>query len=214
MTAPLTFDGPDSGPREKILVLTHGAGASSSHPSLADLARLIGERGVRVARFDLPYMRRAAETGRRAWPPDDEEVLVGAWVEVLRELAPTNRLIIGGRSLGGRVASVLADAAEVAGLVCIGYPFHPPRREGLVRTAHLREIATPTLIVQGERDPYGAREEVADYQLSPNLRLCWITDGDHGLTPRKRSGVSEQQNFAAAADAIAAFVKGLPQGGR
>ena len=209
MAAPLSFDGPEPGPRGKILVLTHGAGASSSHPSLAEPARLIGERRVCVARFDLPYMRRAAATGRRAWPPDDEDVLVGAWVEVLRELAPTSRLIIGGRSLGGRVASVLADAAEVAGLVCIGYPFHPPRREGPVRTAHLREIATPTLIVQGERDPYGTREEVAGYQLSPNVRLHWIADGDHGLTPRKRSGVSEQENFAAAADAIATFVRGL-----
>ena len=79
-----------------------------------------------------------------------------------------------------------------------------------MRTAHLREIATPTLIVQGERDPYGTREEVAGYQLSPNVRLCWIADGDHGLSPRKRSGVSEQQNFAAAADAIAEFVTSLP----
>lgn len=209
MTVPLTFDGPEPGPRGKILVLTHGAGASSSHPSLAELARLIGERGVRVARFDLPYMRRAAATGRRAWPPDDEEVLVGAWVEVIRELAPTSRLVIGGRSLGGRVASVLADAAEVAGLVCVGYPFHPPRRESPVRTAHLREIATPTLIVQGERDPYGAREEVAGYRLSPNVQLRWIANGDHGLAPRKRSGVSERENFAAAADAIAEFVRGL-----
>ena len=192
-----------------MLVLTHGAGAPSSHPSLAELARLIGGRGVRVARFDLPYMRRAAAAGGRAWPPDDEEVLVGAWVEVMRELAPASRLVIGGRSLGGRVASVLADAAEVAGLVCIGYPFHPPSREGPVRTAHLRGIATPTLIVQGERDPYGTREEVSAYRLSPNVRVHWIADGDHGLTPRKRSGVTEAQNFAAAAEAIAAFVAGL-----
>ena len=209
MTAPLTYDGPEVGARGTMLVLTHGAGAPSSHPSLAELARLIGERGVSVARFDLPYMRRAAATGGRAWPPDDEEVLVGAWVEVMRALAPASRLVIGGRSLGGRVASVLADAAEVAGLVCIGYPFHPPGREGPVRTAHLREIATPTLIVQGERDPYGTREEVSAYRLSPNIRIHWIADGDHGLTPRKRSGVTEAQNFAAAAEAIAAFVAGL-----
>ena len=209
MTAPLTFDGPEAGPRGKILVLTHGAGASSRHPSLAELARLIGERGVRVARFDFPYMRRAAETGARAWPPDDEEVLVGAWVEVVRELAPSSRLVIGGRSLGGRVASILADAAEAAGLVCVGYPFHPPGREGPVRTAHFRMIETPTLIVQGERDPYGTREEVAAYQLSPNVRLHWIADGDHSLKPRKQSGATEAANFAAAADAIAEFVQGL-----
>lgn len=209
MTAPLTFDGPDAGPRDHILVLTHGAGASSSHPSMTELARLIGERGVSVARFDFPYMRRAAATGQRAWPPDDEDVLVGAWVEVLRELAPAGRLIIGGRSLGGRVASILADAAEVAALVCVSYPFHPPNRESPVRTAHLRVIETPTLIVQGERDPYGTRQEVAQYQLSPKIGLHWIPDGDHGLIPRKRSGLTEADNLANAAAAIADFVHSL-----
>ena len=209
MSAPLTFDGPEAGPHDTILVLTHGAGASSSHPSMAELARLIGERGVCVARFDFPYMRRAAATGRRAWPPDDEDVLVGAWVEVLRELAPACRLVIGGRSLGGRVASILADAAEVAGLVCVSYPFHPPNRDSPVRTAHLRVMETPTLIVQGERDPYGTPEEVAQYQLSPNTRLHWIPDGDHGLIPGKRSGLTEQDNLASAAAAIADFVHGL-----
>ena len=209
MSAPLTFDGPEAGPRDKILVLTHGAGTSSSHPSMAELARLIGERGVRFARFDFPYMRRAAATGRRAWPPDDEDVLVGAWVEVLRELAPASRLVIGGRSLGGRVASILADAAEVAGLVCVSYPFHPPNHESPVRTAHLRVMETPTLIVQGERDPYGTREEVEQYQLSPNIRLHWIPDGDHGLIPRKRSGLTEAGNLASAAAAIADFVQEL-----
>ena len=209
MSAPLTFDGLEAGPRDKILVLTHGAGASSSHPSMAELARLIGERGVRVARFDFPYMRRAAATGQRAWPPDDEDVLVGAWVEVLRELAPASRIVIGGRSLGGRVASILADAAEVAGLVCVSYPFHPPNRDSPVRTAHLRVMETPTLIVQGERDPYGTRGEVAQYQLSPNIRLHWIPDGDHGLIPRKRSGLTEQDNLASAAAVIADFVHGL-----
>ena len=209
MSTLLTFDGPKAGPRDNILVLAHGAGASSSHPSMTELARLIGERGVRVARFDFPYMRRAAATGQRAWPPDDEDVLVGAWVEVLRELAPANRLVIGGRSLGGRVASILADAAEVAGLVCVSYPFHPPNRGSPVRTAHLRVMETPTLIVQGERDPYGTRDEVEQYQLSPNIRLHWIPDGDHGLIPRKRSGLTEQDNLASAAAAIADFVQEL-----
>ena len=210
MDAPLRFDGPEAGPRDRILVLAHGAGASSSHPSLAELARLIGGQGVTTARFDFPYMRRAAQTGRRAWPPDDEDVLTSAWIGVMRGLAPIRRLVIGGRSLGGRVASTLADAAETAGLVCVSYPFHPPRREGPVRTAHLRGIATPTLIVQGERDPYGTREEVSQYRLSPNIRIHWIADGDHSLAPRKRAGLTEQDNLVDAAEAIAEFVRTLP----
>lgn len=209
MRTPLTFDGPQAGQRERILVLTHGAGASSSHPSLAELVRLIGERGVPAARFDFPYMRRGALTGRWAWPPDDEDVLTSTWIEVMRELQPASRLVIGGRSLGGRVASTLADAAEVAGLVCIGYPFHPPRRDGPVRTAHLREIATPTLIVQGERDPYGSRAEVSGYQLSQQIRVHWIADGDHGLAPLRRSGRTDRQNLEAAAGVIVDFVRGL-----
>ena len=117
--------------------------------------------------------------------------------------------MIGGRSLGGRVASIVADAAEVSGLVCVSYPFHPPRRDGPVRTAHLRNIETPTLIVQGERDPYGSREEVSGYDLSASIQVHWIPDGDHGLTPRKRSGVTGQENLESAAEAIADFVGGL-----
>ena len=158
MEPPLTFDGPEFGVRDRVLVLTHGAGSSSSHPSLAELARLIGEREIAVARFDFPYMRRAAQAGRRAWPPDDEDVLTSTWIGAIRQLLPPKRLVIGGRSLGGRVASIVADAAEVSGLVCVSYPFHPQHRAdamvsgtSTVRTAHLRgdHIETPTLIVQG-----------------------------------------------------------------
>ena len=209
MEPPLTFDGPEFGVRDRVLVLTHGAGSSSSHPSLAELARLIGEREIAVARFDFPYMRRAEQAGRRAWPPDDEDVLTSTWIGAIRQLLPPKRLVIGGRSLGGRVASIVADAAEVSGLVCVSYPFHPPHRDGPVRTAHLRNIETPTLIVQGERDQYGSREEVSGYNLSPNIQVHWITDGDHGLTPRKRSGLTEQDNLEAAATAIADFIASL-----
>ena len=212
METPLTWNLPKS-PPAPTLALTHGAGASTSHPNTAALAKLIAEQGVRVARFDFPYMRRAMETGRRPWPPDAEDVLAGTWIQVMQQLAeqgvPTSKLFIGGRSMGGRIASYIADAAEPAGMVCISYPFHAPNDPSRATTFHLEQMATPTLIVQGERDEYGTREEVEAYDLSPNITLQWIPDGNHGLIPRKRSGHTEESNRELAAEAIAEFIHNL-----
>jgi predicted alpha/beta-hydrolase family hydrolase len=134
-------------------------------------------------------------------------VLLEAWRRVIAALGPEN-LAIGGKSLGGRMASLLADEAAVRGLVCLGYPFHPPGRPDKLRTAHLRTIETPTLIVQGTRDPLGGASEVPGYGLSPAIRLHWAEDGDHGLAPRKASGRTTEQNWAEAIRAIAAFLGG------
>ena len=119
-------------------------------------------------------------------------MLAGAWVQVIQQLTeqgvPTSKLFFGGRSMGGRIASYIADAVEPAGMVCISYPFHAPNNPSSAIIIHLQQLATPTLIVQGERDEYGTREEVDGYELSPHVQLCWIPDGNHGLVPRKRSG--------------------------
>lgn len=209
METPLVWNLPPS-PPAPTLVLTHGAGASSTHPNTTRLAELIAERGVRVARFDFPYMRRAMEADKRPWPPDPEDVLAASWIQVIQQLAeqgvPPNRLFFGGRSMGGRIASYIADAVEPAGMVCISYPFHAPKNPASAITIHLQQLATPTLIVQGERDEYGTREEVEDYELAPTVELCWIPDGNHGLIPRKRSGHTEEGNRELAAVAISEFV--------
>lgn len=115
-------------------------------------------------------------------------------------------LAIGGRSLGGRIASLVADECGVGALICFAYPFHPPGRLDKPRTAHLADLRTPTLILQGERDPFGNRAEVAGYRLSSALTVHWIADGDHGLKPRKRSGRTLEQNTAAAVARTAAFL--------
>ncbi len=212
METPLTWNLPPS-PPAPTLALTHGAGASSTHPNTTALAELIAQRGVRVARFDFPYMTRALAAGRRPWPPDPEDVLSATWIQVILQLAqqgvPTNNLFIGGRSMGGRIASYLADAVEPAGMVCISYPFHAPSDPSRATTIHLEQLATPTLIVQGERDEYGTRDEVEAYDLSPNIKLKWIPDGNHGLVPRKRSGHTEETNRELAAAAIAEFIHNL-----
>ena len=211
----LIWDLPPAGVKASpfTLVFTHGAGASCTSDTMNALAAGIAARGVAVARFNFPYMQRAMESGRRPWPPDPDDVLTATYVQVLQQFAakgvPTSRLAIGGRSMGGRVASRLADAAEVAALVPISYPFHPPRDPSRAKTAHLQDLATPTLIVQGERDEYGSRAEVEGYALSEAVQLAWIPDGNHGLAPRKRSGFTEAGNLALAAEAAAAFLHGL-----
>ena len=148
------------------LVLAHGAGAPMDSPFMETLAAALERGGVPVSRFEFPYMAARRRDGRRR-PPDREPVLRQAWREQIEALGPPERLVIGGKSLGGRMASLEADAAGVAGLVCLGYPFHPPGRPERTRIEQLQRLRTPTLILQGERDPFGGPAEVAGYPLSP-----------------------------------------------
>jgi predicted alpha/beta-hydrolase family hydrolase len=204
----LLVTGPDDAP---TLVLAHGAGAPMDSDWMNSMAALLAERGVRVVRFELPYMA-ARRTGARK-PPPRAELSVDDYVAALDHVDATGRpLCIGGKSYGGRVASLAADAlsaeGRIDGLVCLGYPFHPPEKPDAVRTAHLEHLATRTLIVQGTRDPLGSRDEVADYALSPAIDMHWLDDGEHDFRPRKAvSGRTFRQNLEEAADTVAAFVR-------
>ena len=200
--APRLIDGPADAAAS--LLLAHGAGAPMDSPFLAAIATGLAERGWRVVRFEFPYMARMRESGRRQGP-DRLPVLAEAFREqVRRERAssPQGVLLVGGKSLGGRVASLLVDAlaAEegVRGCLCLGYPFHPPGKPERLRTEHLGALTTPTLILQGERDSFGKRQEVEGYRLSPAVRLAWIPDGDHSFKPTRRSGLSEAENWTTA----------------
>ena len=201
----MILDGPAGGP---AIVLAHGAGAPMDSPFMETMARGLAAGGARVARFELPYMRRRRETGERR-PPDREPVLREAWLAAINALGGGGRLIIGGKSLGGRIASLIADEAGARGLVCLGYPFHPPGQPDRLRTAHLRDLRTPTLIVQGTRDSLGSRQDVAGYDLSPHIRIVWLEDGDHSFKPRAASGRTERQNVEEAVAAVLGFVKDL-----
>jgi len=190
------------------VVLAHGAGAPMDSPFMESVATGLADRGLAVVRFEFPYMRkRRAEGGRR--PPDRAPVLMSTWRELVGTLGAA-RLVVGGKSMGGRIASMIADDVGAAGLVCLGYPFHPPGKPERLRTAHLAALETPTLIVQGTRDRFGTPDEVAGYDLSPAIDVVWIEDGDHSLTPRKSSGRTPEQNLAGAVDAVASFVDELP----
>lgn len=194
------------------LLLAHGAGAGSTSDFMQDMARQLGAAGLRVARFDFPYMIRMQAEGRRR-PPDRLPVLQAAYQAAIATLltrgATPGRLLIGGKSLGGRVASLIADAQQAAGLICLGYPFHPPARPERLRTDHLGALRTPTLICQGERDRFGSRAEVVDYALADGIRLAWLPDGDHSFEPRKASGHTEADNRRQAVRLIMDFVAGL-----
>jgi predicted alpha/beta-hydrolase family hydrolase len=201
---PLRVDGPERA--METVVLAHGAGAPMDSPFLEHVAAGLAARGLRVVRFEFPYMH--ARRADRRPPPDREPVLLDRWRAVLAELGGRPP-VIGGKSLGGRMASLLADEVGARALVCLGYPFHPPGKPQRLRVAHLESLRTPTLVVQGTRDALGSREEVASYRLSRSIRVHWVGDGDHSLKPRARSGRSERQNLDEAVDAVAQFVGGL-----
>lgn len=190
------------------LALAHGAGSPMDSPSLSAVARGLAARGWRVARFEFPYMRARRSGGKRG-APDRAPVLRQAWLDVIERLGGGSRLVIGGKSMGGRIASLVADESGARGLVCLGYPFHPPGRPTQLRTVHLANLQTPTLIVQGERDTFGTREDVAGYALSPSIRLVWIEAGDHSFKPPARSGLTEAGNLETAIAATHDFINSL-----
>ena len=200
------FDGRQDAPL--TLVLAHGAGAPMNSPFLNTVARGVAQGGVRVARFEFPYMHARRDGGRRG-APDRGPVLEEAWIEAIAHLGGGERLVVGGKSLGGRIASMVADRAGVRGLVCLGHPFHPPGKPERLRTQHLENLRTPALVVQGTRDAFGSREDVAGYRLSESIRIAWIEDGDHSFKPRASSGRTESQNLAEAIVRVKEFLSAL-----
>jgi predicted alpha/beta-hydrolase family hydrolase len=205
----LMFDGPEDA--AATLVLAHGAGAAMDSASMNATAAALAEAGIRVVRFEFGYMASRRTSGRR--PPPRADTLVGEYRAVLDELgAVPGRLLIGGKSMGGRVASLVADelheAGRIAGLVCLGYPFHPPDKPTQLRTAHLKELRCPTLIFQGTRDGFGLPDEVANYDLSPAITVRWLADGDHDLKPRKSvSGLTAADHLRTVALTVRDFAK-------
>ncbi|MBN9259714.1 MAG: dienelactone hydrolase family protein [Hyphomicrobium sp.] len=208
----LLWTGPDDA--DATLLLAHGAGAPMDSPFMTLISDMLAMRGIRVARFEFTYMAARRKGGKRR-PPPKAETLDGEMTVAARAAAAgaAGKLAIGGKSMGGRVASHVAEnlhkTAEVAGLVCLGYPFHPPNTPERLRVAHLETLTCPTLIIQGERDPFGTRAEVEALTLPPAVRIHWAHDGDHDLGPRGGSGTTRRGNLEAAADAIAAFLKAL-----
>jgi uncharacterized protein len=212
----LKSDTPDAVAR---LILAHGAGAAMDSAFMNTMTELLAARRIDVWRFEFPYMAERRRGGKKRPAPKADTLLEDyrAVIAAAHAAQPTLPLVIGGKSMGGRVASMLAqeayNARTVVGLVCLGYPFHPPNQPQTWRTGHLVTLSCPALIVQGERDPFGTRAELQDLPvgqtLSSALRFQWIGDGDHDLGPRGGQGYTRKGNLTAAADAVATFVSEL-----
>jgi len=190
------------GPEHAIgtVVLAHGAGAGMTHTFLASVASGLASSGLRVVRFDFPYRT----AGRRV--PDPMPVLQATMQKVIADHA-RGPVVLMGKSMGGRIATMVADAVAARGVVVFGYPFHPPGKPLQLRTAHLAELRTPTLLLQGERCEFGTRDEVATYALSPAIEVDWFVDGDHSLVPRRKSGFTPAQHLDRAIARAATFAR-------
>src|ERR1700678_982496 len=207
--AALLIDGPKTA--AKSFLFAHGAGAPMDSPFMQRVAEGLAASGVRVIRFEFPYMQRRRKTGKGG-APDPPRILMQSFHDAIESAGGGRKLVIGGKSMGGRIASMVADEAAVRGSVCLGYPFHPPDKLEKTRTKHLETLQTPTLILQGTRDSLGRAEEISGYRLSPAIRIEWLADGDHSFKPRARSGRTEADNVRAAIALAAEFIAATKDG--
>jgi uncharacterized protein len=205
---------PETDPKA-IFLLAHGASNGMATPFMETMARGIVNADVRVVRFHFPYMEKMLRTGKKV-KPNGGGILRKCFGEVIshcieHERVPSKNIIIGGKAMGARVASMIADEHKVAGVICLGYPFHPPRKPKQFRLQHLKKIQTPTLMIQGERDPKGRLEEIQPLKLSKSVQFQWIEDGSKDFKPRKKSNRTLDENMDDAIQASNKFILQIMQ---
>ena len=192
------------------LVVAHGAGAGMDHPFMAGFTRAMNDEGIATLRFNFSYI----ENGRRA--PDPESLLRETWLAAFAAATARSKgepVWAGGKSLGGRIASmVVSDGMPAAGLVFLGYPLHPPGKPERIRDEHLYRIASPMLFLEGTRDPFATRDLLAGViaKLGERATLVPIEGGDHSFNVR---GVKRDAREVGAGLAVhaAAFIEGHAQ---
>lgn len=201
-------------PRATVL-LAHGAGAPMDSAFMNRIAEGLAGHGLAVARFEFAYMAKRRTTGKKFPPPKAEKLSSEFRAAIAAVLAAPERvgpIVVGGKSMGGRVAAITAGEAlpeEVAGVACLGYPFHGPGRPEEIRLAPLQNGLLPTLVLQGERDEFGSRVEVEELPVGEKTRFEWIEDGSHDFGPRGASPATLKTNVAHACEALAAFALGF-----
>ena len=205
----ILWNGPKRAPL--TVALAHGAGAPMDTTFMNYFAEGLSARGHRIARFEFPYMAAWRKTKQRK-PPNRQPELLETWRAVTTQIE-AKKLVIGGKSMGGRMATMIADAAlnqgNLCGILCLGYPFFGSGKDKKTRIAHLETLETPMLICQGTRDPLGNHDNVSRLKLSKSISMHWAKDGDHDLKPRKASGYTHEQNLIAALDAASIFLSAL-----
>lgn len=198
------------------LLFAHGAGAGHCSPFMRQFVTSLAKQGIQVLCIDFPYMQQMQETGKRRPPPPIAKTVeqFAEWYALLDDLF-LEPLWVGGKSMGGRVATLLASqssyAAVMPGVIVAGYPFHPTKAPHKLRLDHWPDIGCPLLVLQGERDPFGTREEVESYQLPSSAQLAWLKDGDHDFKPRRLSGLNQTVLIDEATQIAASFVRAQTQ---
>lgn len=207
----LLIDSPTHKSAEHTFLFAHGAGAPMDSDFMNYIAKGLAEQGIEVIRFEFPYMQKRREDGKKR-PPDRAPKLLDYFQQII-ESCESDKIIIGGKSMGGRMASLLASEPnlndKVKGVVCLGYPFHATGKPEKVRTDHFNAINIPMLIIQGTRDTFGNQEEVSSYDCCGH-QIEWIEDGNHDLLPRKKSGLTHEDNLEAAIHHAAQWIKSTP----
>jgi predicted alpha/beta-hydrolase family hydrolase len=204
------YQGPKRG-ADRAVLLAHGAGADMHAAALTVVADALADARIPSLRFDFPYRR----AGRRA--PDRAPALMDAVRDAAAELArrakvPPERLVLGGRSMGGRIASmVAAEGTPALGLVLLGYPLHPPGRPEKLRVEHFPHLAMPVLFVSGTRDAFGTPAELKRHakKVKGPVTFSWVESGDHSFKPLKASGITAAGALTAVAEAVVTFVEQL-----
>jgi uncharacterized protein len=198
------LDGPADA--DVLLVLAPGAGAPITHDFMETVAAGFGEKGLRVARFNFVYL----ENGKKS--PDRQPILEETYrsaVQALSDETDGRKVFLGGKSMGGRIAShIVADGFDADGLVFLGYPLHPPGRPDRIRDRHLHDIKVPMLFVEGTRDPFCPLEtlEKVRADLPGPTDLLVVDDGDHSLKVRKSSGRSTEEALAEVVGDVAGWI--------
>ncbi len=197
-----------------ILVLAHGAGAPADSSFMSALAFALAAQGVTTVRFEFPYMQKRREDGKKR-PPDRQPVLLDCFSQVIDQVAADAgegaRLFIGGKSMGGRMATLLAASDNcpevVTGVACFGYPFHPPGKPEKVRTDHFDRLRCPLFIAQGSRDPFGKREECeGSVPGGDKVAIHWLEGGNHDLKPLAKQKLEADALIRQAAVEAAGFM--------
>ena len=205
---------PAEGKARGAIVLAHGAGAPQTHPWMVAMARALAAQAIDVVTFNF------LSTERKRRMVDRPAVLEATWRAVVqavraRDDVAGGPLFAGGKSMGGRIATQVAaqDGAAwpIAGLVLLGYPLHPPGKPETLRAAHLSAVRVPMLFVQGERDTFGTRDELAPIVdrlrgSVPGTRLYVVAGGDHSLATRRGRAASGDATFAAVVDEVTRFI--------
>jgi len=201
------FDGPIDGP---LFLFAHGAGADANSAFMTTIAQGLAAQGIRVARFNFPYMQQRLLDGIKR-PPNRAPQLVEFFTQLVMNV--DQPVYIGGKSMGGRIASMVAAQGKaelnkkIKGIICLGYPFHPQGKPEKLRIEHLKDISAPVLIAQGTRDKLGSQEEVSNYNLGKDIDFLWLEDGDHDFKPRIKSGFTQNSHYKTTIKCIKSILK-------